>query len=160
MTGVWLYSVTGALLALSFARDRERSVRAIRMAAKQLAGLASTLVAIVLFVGLTLAVLDPSTISAILGKSSGPAGVVVGLAAGSVAFMPSFVAFPMAAALLAHGAAYPQVGAFLATLMGISVSTLPLELRYFGKKVVVMRNLLCLFTAIVFVAALAKVMGR
>ena len=69
---------------------------------------------------------------------------------GSVTLIPGFVAFPMAAMLLKGGAGYMQIGAFISTLMMVGIVTLPVEIKYFGKKLAIYRNLLAfLFSFIV-----------
>jgi len=59
---------------------------------------------------------------------------------GSVTLIPGFVAFPLAAGLLKSGAGYLQLAVFISTLMMVGVITLPVEMKYFGKKVAVLRN--------------------
>lgn len=89
-----------------------------------------------------MAVFDPHTISRILGAGSGWLGVVGAALVGSVTLIPGFVAFPTAAMLLRNGAGYMQIGSFISSLMMVGVVTLPVEIRFFGKKVAVLRNLL------------------
>jgi hypothetical protein len=48
----------------------------------------------------------------------------------------------MAKVLLDHGAGVAQMAVFISTLMMVGVVTLPLEIRYFGVKAAVWRNLL------------------
>jgi hypothetical protein len=68
---------------------------------------------------------------------------VVGAAVvGSVTLIPGFLAFPMAALLLKNGAGSMQIGAFVSTLMMVGVITLPVEIKYLGRKVAFLRNLL------------------
>jgi len=44
--------------------------------------------------------------------------------------------------LLEGGAGYMQIGAFISTLMMVGVVTMPVEIKYFGKKITFLRNLL------------------
>ena len=74
---------------------------------------------------------------------------------GSVTLIPGFVAFPTAAMLLKNGAGLTQIAAFISTLMMVGVATMPVEIKYFGKKVAVYRNL----TAFVFSFVVAWVIG-
>ncbi|PIN72610.1 permease, partial [Candidatus Woesearchaeota archaeon CG10_big_fil_rev_8_21_14_0_10_45_5] len=53
-----------------------------------------------------------------------------------------------AATLISKGASYGVVAVFMTTLMLVGVVTLPLEIKYFGKKAALLRN------ALNFVAAL------
>ena len=98
--------------------------------------------AILLLIGFILAVLDEATISKLLGKESGVIGLGIAAIIGSITLIPGFIAFPLAASLLAAGAGYGQIAMFLTTLMMVGVVTLPLEIAYFGKRLAVMRNAL------------------
>ena len=74
---------------------------------------------------------------------------------GAITLIPGFVAFPLAAALLKSGAGYMQIGAFVSTLMMVGIVTLPVEIKYFGKKATIIRN----SAAFVFSLLVALVMG-
>jgi hypothetical protein len=69
--------------------------------------------------------------------------------------VPAIVAFPVAAELLRSGAGVMQIAVFISTLTTVGLVTLPLEIRYLGKKTAVMRNLL----AFLFSFAAAAVTG-
>ena len=49
-------------------------------------------------------------------------------------------AFPAAAALLSAGAGATQIAAFVSSLMMVGVVTLPMEMKYFGKRAALFRN--------------------
>lgn len=107
---------------------------------------------VMLFVGVMLAVLDPQTISKFIGKDSGWAGVVFAALVGSVTLIPGFIAFPTASLLIQAGAGLMQIGAFISTLMMVGIITIPVEIKYFGKKISILRNVLAFFFS--FVVAL------
>ena len=65
------------------------------------------------------------------------------------------LAFPLAASLLKAGAGYAQITMFVTTLMMVGVVTLPMEIKYFGRKLALKRNAL----ALVFSVLLSLVMG-
>ena len=92
--------------------------------------------------GILLAFLTPDTISRFIGRESGWWGVVGAALVGSVTLIPGFLAFPMAALLLKNGAGAMQIGAFVSTLMMVGVITLPVEIKYLGRKVALLRNLM------------------
>lgn len=101
-------------------------------------------------VGILLSLFDSKAISSLIGASSGWIGVVIAVLAGAVTLIPGFVAFPMAAMLLENGAGYMQIGAFVSALMMVGVITIPVEIKYFGKRLTFARNLLAfLFSFVV-----------
>ncbi len=104
----------------------------------------------VLFVGIALTLVSPEIISRLLGESSGLLGIFAGATLGSIAMMPSFVAFPLGQNLLNNGAAYPQVAVFIATLMAVGISTLSIEVKYFGRKFTLLRNIFALVASFIF----------
>jgi len=95
---------------------------------------------VITLVGILIAAINPEVISQIIGSNSGWLGVVLASIVGSVTLIPGFIAFPTAALLLEGGAGYMQIGAFVSTLMMVGIVTLPVEIKYFGKKITYMRN--------------------
>ncbi|MFR8054069.1 MAG: permease [Bilophila wadsworthia] len=142
MTALALYVGTAALLGFSFMRNRRKTILALKKAWKSFENILPQFLAILLLIGFILAVLDEATISKLLGKESGVIGLGIAAIIGSITLIPGFIAFPLAASLLAAGAGYGQIAMFLTTLMMVGVVTLPLEIAYFGKRLAVMRNAL------------------
>ena len=106
-------------------------------------------------IGLMLAVLTPEMISSIIGQKSGWIGILLAALLGSITLIPGFVAFPLAAALLNNGAGLTQIAVFVSTLMMVGIVTMPVEMKYFGKRATLTRNGL----AFVFSIIVALVIG-
>jgi uncharacterized membrane protein YraQ (UPF0718 family) len=68
---------------------------------------------------------------------------------GSITLIPGFISYPIAASLIAQGASYTVVATFMTTLMMVGVVTFPLEAKYFGRRVALVRNILNFFAAII-----------
>lgn len=153
MIGVWLYAGVAVWLGVSWMVDRERTARTVRAALGKLWGMAPMIAAILWGAGFMMARLDTTLVIEFLGTSSGLSGVGVGF--GALVHVPSFVAYPLAADLIEQGAGRAQVGAFLSVLMGVSVTTLPLEIRYFGPKVTLARNGMCVSASLALAWALS-----
>ena len=149
MSTAALYLMTFLLLALSFSKDRKKTVQALKKAWKTFEGILPQFLSILILVGLMLAVLDESVISRLLGAESGLVGMAIAAITGSVTLIPGFIAFPLAASLLAAGAGYGQIAMFLTTLMMVGIVTLPLEATYFGKRLAIQRNLLAFLYAVI-----------
>ena len=60
---------------------------------------------------------DEQAISKLLGSDSGILGMVIAAVIGCITLIPGFVAFPLAASLLAAGAGYAQIAVFISTLV-------------------------------------------
>ncbi|MDN5294108.1 MAG: hypothetical protein PWQ31_1413 [Eubacteriales bacterium] len=109
MMGTVLYSLALSCLVISFFRDREKTRAALLKAWKSFTGLLPQILTIMLFVGFSLSLLTPATISRLIGADSGWMGVLLALLVGSVTLIPAFVAFPLAAALLKGGQGTPRL---------------------------------------------------
>jgi len=142
-------------LTLSFWKSKEKTGLALKKAWKSFENILPQLLAILVIIGIMLAILTPGQISAVLGSESGWIGVLIAAAIGSITLIPGFVAFPLAAALLHNGAGYMQIAAFVSTLMMVGIVTMPLEKQFFGIKAAIARNA----AALVFSLIVALVMG-
>ncbi len=138
------YGLAISLLTLSFIKDKKKTKMALKKAWKAFLNILPEFLVVVLLVGVLLAVLNPSTISKIIGEESGWVGVVLAGIIGSITLIPGFIAFPTAAILLDNGAGYTQIAAFVSTLMMVGIVTLPVEIRYFGKRITMLRNVFAL----------------
>ena len=76
-------------------------------------------------------------------------GVIVAALVGSIILIPGFVAFPTAAMLLQNGAGIMQIAAFVSTLMMVGIVTMPFEVKYFGRKLTVLRNIFSLLVSFI-----------
>ena len=149
MSIIALYGITAILLLWSWRSDRKKSVAALKKGWKAFENLLPQFLPIILLIGLGLAVLEPSTISRILGEESGLTGMALAAVLGSIILIPGFIAFPLAASLLAAGAGYGQIAMLLTTLMMVGIVTLPLESSYFGKRLAIERNALAFVYAVI-----------
>lgn len=61
--------------------------------------------------------------------------------------------------LLKSGAGYMQIGAFISALMMVGIVTFPVEVKYFGKKVALLRNVLAFLFSFLVTFVIGKVVG-
>jgi uncharacterized membrane protein YraQ (UPF0718 family) len=155
MFTIILYILAMVLLGMSFVKDRKKTKMALVKAWKSFENILPQILSIFIIIGIMLAVLNPDTISELIGKQSGWIGIVIASVIGSITLIPGFVAFPLAAALLESGAGFMQIAVFISTLMMVGIVTIPVETKYFGKKVTFLRNGL----AFVFSYIVAIVIG-
>ncbi|MFO7611588.1 MAG: permease [Clostridia bacterium] len=151
----FLYIAAAVLFALSFFKDRKKTGMVLKKAWKAFEHILPEFLVIILLVGVLMALINPEVISKIIGADSGWFGVVLAAVVGSITLIPGFIAFPTAAMLLEGGAGYMQIGAFVSTLMMVGVITFPVEVKYFGKRLTLYRNLM----AFVFSFFVAYIIG-
>ena len=154
-----LYGVTLVLLWVSSMKDKNKTKMSLKKGWKSFENILPEFLVVILFVGTLLAVLDPAMISKLIGGDSGWIGVILASLVGSITLIPGFVAFPTAALLLQAGAGYMQIAAFISTLMMVGVVTMPVEIKYFGKKMTLMRNLMAFIFSFFVAYVIGKVAG-
>ena len=152
-----IYIVTIMALGVSFFKSKEKTIKALKKAWKSFENILPQLISILLIIGFILSVLNANQISKLIGQESGWFGVFIASIIGSITLIPGFIAFPLASALLKNGAGYMQIGAFISTLMMVGIVTIPLEIKFFGKKAAILRNSLA-FIFSLFVAFMLGVL--
>ena len=142
MFTIVIYLLAASLLLVSFAKDRKKTTMALKKSWKAFENILPQFLAVILIIGISLAILSPDEISKFVGEQSGLPGMLGAAIIGSVTLIPGFVAFPLGASLFDNGGAIMQVTVFLSTLMAVGVVTLPVEIQYFGRKISIIRNTL------------------
>ena len=155
MLNVALYLICIIVCCLSWFKDKQKTKLALKKAWKAFENILPQFLGVLVLIGIMLAYLDTNTISKLLGNQSGWWGVIIAAVIGAITLIPGFVAFPTAALLLKNGAGLMQMGAFVSTLMMVGIVTMPVEMKYFGRKLTIYRNLL----AFVFSFLVAWVIG-
>jgi len=154
-----LYLTTAILLVVSYMKDKKKTKMAIKKAWKSFENILPQFLIILILIGIVLAILSPDVISSLLGQKSGWLGIIIASIIGSITLIPGFVAFPLAATLLKNGAGFTQMAVFISTLMMVGIVTLPLEIKYFGKKVAVMRNISAYLFSFIIALVIGVVLG-
>lgn len=134
------YIIASVALGISWYKSKEKTVQALKKAWKSFENILPQFLSILLIIGVILSILNPTQISMLIGGESGWIGVLLASIIGSITLIPGFIAFPLSAALLKNGAGYMQIAAFISTLMMVGIVTIPLEIKYFGKKAAYLRN--------------------
>lgn len=155
MSTLVLYGLAAAALAVSAAKDRQKTMMALKKGGIAFARILPQFIAVILLVGIMIAVLRPEVLSRFLGRESGLLGVLLASLVGAVTLIPGFIAFPTASLLLQNGAGLTQIAAFVSSLMMVGVVTFPVEVSYFGTRAALVRNV----TAYLFALFVAVIIG-
>ena len=135
-------------LVVSGIADRSKTLAAIGVAWKRLITILPIFLAMIAGASLVLSIIPQEVYSRYLGSNHPAVGALAAGALGSVSVMPGFVAFPLAAMLMSRGVARLTLSLFTTTLMMVGVVTLPIEMRYLGRRVALLRNAFALLVAI------------
>jgi len=154
-----LYILAAGFFAWSYLRDRKKTQLALQKALKSFLGIMPDFAAVLALVGIMMTYLSPALVARFIGPASGLVGMLITALVGAITLIPGFVAFPLAASLLARGAGISQIAVFISTLMMVGVVTAPLEAKYFGRRETILRNSLGFLYSFV-VAALMGVILR
>ena len=154
-----LYITALVLFVISTVKDWEKTKKAFKKGIKALEAILPQFLAVLVFVAIALSVFDAELISRFIGEKTGLVGTVVAALIGAITLIPGFVAFPAAGELLRNGAGTLQIATFVSSLMMVGIVTLPMEIKYFGRRAAIARNsfaFLFSFIAALFVAWVVK----
>ncbi|MEL7561648.1 permease [Dehalogenimonas sp. 4OHTPN] len=151
-------SVASVLSAVSFILDRQKTIAGFKKGWQMFRKLLLPFLNILIVVSIAIYLIPPSAIDEYLGAGSGIGGFFIAAIVGSVAFIPPFISYPIAAGLLQQGASYAVVATLMTTLIMVGIVTLPLEIQYFGRRAAVARNILNFFAAIIIGLAIGVIL--
>jgi uncharacterized membrane protein YraQ (UPF0718 family) len=155
MISLWI--ITGVALLVSLVADRRKTSAAVSRGLKMFVGVIPLLLGILGAVSLVLTSVTPRMLEGIL-SGTGLLPFLFALGVGSIALIPGFIAYPLAAVLQQNGASVPVLAAFITSLMMVGVLTLPLEARYFGWRAALLRNGLAFCGAVIVAVGMAWVL--
>ena len=156
MTALWIS--TGAALLVSFVVDRGRTRTSLLKGLRMLWKILPLLLGVLAIVSLVLAAVTPDVIQHAF-SGSGPLPFLAALGFGSIALIPGFIAYPIASVLRHNGTTMPVLAAFITSLMMVGVLTLPVEAKFFGWRVSLLRNGLAFMGALVVAVGMALVLA-
>ncbi len=157
MFTAFIYIVTFGLLVISIRKDKKKSLLALKQAWKSFENILPQFLTIIVIIGIMLAVLSPEVISGLIGEQSGWLGMLIASFVGAICLIPGFVVFPLASSLLKNGAGLMQIAVLISTLMMVGIVTIPLEIKYFGKKAAILRNSLAFVYSFIVAIAIGVV---
>jgi uncharacterized membrane protein YraQ (UPF0718 family) len=152
-----LWIIAGIALLVSLAADRSKTRAAVLRGLAMFLGIIPMLLGILAAVSLVLTAVTPAMLERIL-SGTGLLPFFSALTVGSIALIPGFIAYPLAALLRQNGASVPVLAAFITSLMMVGILTLPLEARYFGWRAALLRNGLALCGAVLVAAGMSWVL--
>lgn len=153
-----LLVVTALAVVASLIADRRKTLAGVRRGLRMFVNLLPTLAGVLAAVSLLMAAVSPETLERWL-SGGGPVPFVAALLIGSIALIPGFVAFPLAGVLKDSGATTAVLAAFITTLLMVGIVTLPIEIRFFGRRIAIWRNLLAFAGAVVVALVMTAILS-
>ena len=155
-----LFIVTGLALVVSFSTSREKTLRAVKIAARRFVNILPLFLIMLVLVSVVLFFTPDELIIKFLGTDNTFTGFIFAAVIGSVALMPGFIVFPLCGILLEKGVLYMVLSAFTTTLMMVGVVTFPVERAFLGTRVAVIRNVISFLIALIIALVTGIVFGE
>ena len=156
----YLYLATALAVFLSLLGSREKTIAGMKVALKKLRNILPAFLTMLISVSIVLFLIPDRVILHYLGNSDRFVSLVLASFFGSVTIMPGFIAFPLSGILLKKGVSYMVLSGFTTTLMMEGILTYPIESKYFGAKVTVIRNAISFLTALIVALSIGFSFGE
>lgn len=135
-----LYSAVALGLLISLIADRQKTLKALKIALKKFLFLLPMFLLLSIAVGVLLTLMPPEQIMEQLGEKNLLWGSLLGGLLGSISFIPGFIVFPLGGLLKDQGMAITIISALTSSLMMVGILTLPMEREYMGGSLALKRN--------------------
>lgn len=155
MSTVILIVIAGGFFGFSIFKSKEKTKESLKISKNLLATTFVEIIGVMALVGWVLAIIPPSLIKQWLGNSNQFISILFAATIGTVTIIPAFIAFPLSQTLLHNGACIAAIAAFITTLTMVGFATMPIEMRFFGKKFTLHR----LWVSFVAALVIALLMG-
>jgi len=146
---ILLFGFTFIFLIISFVFDKSKTIEALKRGLKMFLSLLPPFITILIVVSVALFLTPNAFLIKWFGSGSGAFGMFMAAIIGSISLIPGFIAYPLGGILVKNGVSYSVIAVFITTLMMVGVVTLPIEKRFFGLKIALLRNILSFFGAII-----------
>lgn len=149
------YVLVIVMLLGSYIADKKKTKKALKIALKKLKNILPAFLTMLIMVSIVLYLVPDAMIAKYLGEENILSGALIASLLGSISLMPGFIAFPLAKVLLSKGIKYCVIASFTTSLMMVGIITYPVEKKYFGSKLTIVRNIF----SYVIVLILALIIG-
>ncbi len=156
---IYIILLTVLLTLVSFIFDKKKTLKGIKKGAKQFINILPTLLSVIILISVVLYFISDDVLTEYLGSDAGITAYFSAGAIGAVAIMPGFIAYPLAGILVKSGVSLSVIAVFITTLKMVGIMTIPIEKRYFGLQISLMRNALSFVGALIVGIAMALILN-
>jgi len=140
--------VTILLVVISTLINKQKTLAGLRKGINMLGKLLPQLLLLLAMVSMLLGLLPPETLLRLLGQQVNFVAIIIAALAGSITLIPGPIAYPLAGKLLENGVSFTILATFITTLMMVGILTFPVEKKYLGFRIALIRNVLNFIGAI------------
>jgi uncharacterized membrane protein YraQ (UPF0718 family) len=138
-----------AITIISFLTDKKKTVEGIKKGMMMFLKILPVLMSVMILVSVILYFVSGETLMKYLGKDAGIGAYIFAAVIGAVSIIPSFIAYPLAGVLVKTGVSYGVISVFINTLKMVGMLTIPIEAKFLGYKISILRNLLAFIGALI-----------
>ena len=117
------------------------------------------LLSVMILISVALYFVSSDTLTAYLGNKAGVWAYASAAVIGAVSIIPSFISYPLAGVLVKTGVSYGVIAVFINTLKMVGILTIPIESKFLGYKMSILRNILAFTGALVVGILMALIYG-
>jgi uncharacterized membrane protein YraQ (UPF0718 family) len=129
-----LIGITIGMIVVSLAKSRERTAKALKIAAKTFLSSLPFFIAVFALIGLVEVFVSPKTIVWLMGPSRGILAPISAAITGGIMSGPPAASYPMAKILVGHGAGTAAVATFIIAWVAVGTISLPVEIKLMGAR--------------------------
>lgn len=157
---ILLFIITAIALIISWLADKKKTQKALKIAFKKFKNILPAFLSMLIFISIVLYLIPHDLILRVLGNNNKYLGTLIASVIGSITLMPGFIAYPLAGILRQQGVPYMVLSAFTTTLMLVGLITIPIEKKYFGGKIAIIRNIICFVIALIVAGVTGVLFGE
>jgi len=149
--------LTIVLTIISFIFDKKKTIKGIKKGTMMFLKILPTLLSVIILVSVVLFFVSDKILIEYLGKDAGIGAYISAAIIGSISIIPGFIAYPLSGILLKTGVSFSVLSVFITTLKMVGILTIPIEARFFGYKIAIIRNILSFVGAILVGGTMALI---
>lgn len=158
MSTILLILVSLGAFTISYLKSKDRTKKVLNLSIKLFRNTFSEVFFIMALIALFLTWIPESFIKTLLGNPNEALSIIFGAGIGTITIIPAFVAFPLSGSLLKSGANLVAVAAFLTTLTMVGFATMPIEIKYFGRRFTFIRNGISIVVAVLIALTMGVIL--
>lgn len=140
--------LTIVLTIISFVFDKQKTLKGIKKGLLMFVKILPTLLSVIILVSVVLYFTTDEFLINYLGKEAGIGAYAFAAIIGTISIIPGFISYPLAGILVNTGVSYAVISVFVTTLKMVGLLTIPLEAKFFGYKISILRNSLAFLGAL------------
>lgn len=131
---------TVVLTIISFVFDKKKTLLGVGKGIRMFVKILPTLLSVMIMVSVVMYFVPKEFLIKYLGDNAGAGAYVFAAIIGAVSIIPGFISYPLAGILVNTGVSYAVISVFISTLKMVGILTIPLEAKFFGYKISILRN--------------------